>query len=297
MILSTTTIDVFEAFGYQEGIRILAEAGFDALDMNLTRCIYQEEFSEKNYALTCSILKETAEKNGIYFNQAHAPYPPYRFGDAAYNKKIKAALIRSIKIAGLLGARQIVVHPIVCPADVDQKQFNLAFYNSLIPYCRECGVKIALENMWGHAPEDYKRVVPSVCSYGRDLADYFDALDPKYFTVCLDIGHVGLVGQKAEDAILELGGSRLHALHVHDNDGICDEHTIPFQGTVNWNAVMKALTAIHYDGDFTYEIYGKFLKAYSKEPILMVKALELMVATGKTLIAKFKADTVKSPKA
>lgn len=286
MLLSTTTAVVFETFGYENSIRFLANLGFDALDLCMTDCIYQDDFSEEHYEQTCEKLKALAEENHIFFNQAHAPFPSYRFGDDAYNDKVKPALIRSIKAAGIVGAKQIVVHPTACPEDVDQMQFNLAFYRDLIPYCQEYHVKVALENMWRFDREQHK-IVPNVCSFGRELAYYFDALDPSYFTVCLDIGHSGLVGQTAEAAIFELGGKRLHALHVHDNDGISDLHTIPYQGKINWDGVMAALKCIAYDGDLTFEINGSFLKNYSKEPQLMVKALELMVSTGKTLVEKF----------
>lgn len=287
MILSTTTKDVFEAFGYEDGIQCLAEAGFDALDFNLTQAIYQDEFSEARYEQTCLALKKTAEDNHIYFNQAHAPYPSYRFDDEAYNEKIKPALVRAIKAAGLAGAKQIVVHPTFCPEGVDQKAFNLAFYNDLIPYCKEYHIKVALENMW-RFDKNQNKIVSNVCSFGKELADYYDSLDPAYFTVCLDVGHCGLVGQKAEAAVFELGGQRLHALHIHDNDNVTDLHTLPYQGKINWDAVMTALKCIEYDGDFTFEV-GPFLTAYRGNSRLMRKALELMVATGRNLIAKFDA--------
>ena len=289
MILSTTTDVVFETFGYKNGIQLLAKLGFDALDLNLINPIYKDEFSEENYEDTCFKLKQWAEESNIYFNQAHAPFPSYRFGDDDYNEKVKPALIRSIKAAGLVGAKQIIVHPTACPEGVDQKKFNLDFYNSLVPYCKESHIKVALENMWGFDNAQNK-IVPNVCSFGRELADYFDALDPECFTVCLDIGHSGLVGQKAEAAIFELGGQRLHALHVHDNDNVGDLHTIPYQGKINWDAVMMALKCIEYDGDLTYEVGGHFLCTYQNEPELMVKALELMVSTGRSLISKFDAD-------
>ena len=152
-------------------------------------------------------------------------------------------------------------------------------------YDVEYGVKIALENMWGHSQVDSAKIVPNVCSYGRDLADYYDALDPKYFTVCLDIGHCGLVGQSADNAIRELGHSRLHALHVHDTDHVLDLHTLPFQGKINWETVCKALAEIDYDGDFTYEVGGTYLAHYKNDKILMRKAFELMEVTGRKLIS------------
>ena len=286
MIISTTTYAIFSCFGYEKGIETAAKTGFDALDLSLCRCMDNEEFSEDNYSQTCKQLKETAEKNGIYFNQAHAPFPSIFFSEdeekAAFRHE---RLVRSIKAASAVGAKQIVVHPIACPKNVDQKKFNLDFYNNLMPLCKEYKIKIALENMWGSNAAG-TRCVANVCSYGRDLGAYFDELDSRYFSVCLDIGHPGLIGQTPESAIYELG-SRIHALHVHDNDDVEDMHTIPFQGVIDWDSVMKALADVGYSGDFTYEVGGKYLSAYIQYPELMETALEMLVKTAKILIEKF----------
>jgi len=289
MKLSTTTDRFFELFGYTEGIKELADIGFDALDMNFITCIYNEEFSDKNLEATCKMLSDTAKENGIYFNQAHAPFPSYKFPDDKekmdeYNAKVYPKLVNSIKAAGILGAEQIVVHPTSVPDKRIQKEFNLEFYNKLAPYCKEYNIKIALENMWGHSQVDHSKIIPNVCSYGRDLADYFDELDPRYFTVCLDIGHCGLVGQSADNAIRELG-HRLHALHVHDTDHVRDLHTLPYMGKIDWTAVCTALAEVDYDGDFTYEVGGVYLAPYKEDKVLMRKAFELMEVTGRKLIS------------
>ena len=288
MKLSTTTSVLFNTFGYEKGIEVAAEVGFDALDLNLIHPIYDEEFSEKNLEKTCKMLTDEAKKNGICFNQAHSPFPSYQFGENMdeYNAKVKPALIASIKAAGLVGAEQIIVHPIDCTTvDIDQKKFNIDFYNSLVPYCKEYNVKVALENMW--KGDGNGKIIPNVCSFGKDLAEYYDELDPKYFTVCLDLGHSGLVGDTAQDAIRVLGKERLYSLHVHDNDFIHDTHTIPYQGDMDWDAIMEALSEIGYEGDFTYEVGGKLLKPYTDKPELMKKMFELLADTGKYLIGKF----------
>lgn len=298
MEISTTTLRLFEAFGCKEGIKIAAEIGFDALDLSLTNSIYEDEFSNEKLEDTCKMLREEAERNGIYFNQAHAPFPSYILTDNKekmdeYNNKVRPKLINSIKAAGLAGAEQIIVHPIDCTnvEGVDQKKFNIDFYNSLIPYCKEYNIKIALENMWKFAKingELARVIVPNVCSFGKDLAEYYDALDSEYFTVCLDVGHCALVDEKPEDAIIELGHNRLHALHVHDNDGKADLHTFPYLGILDWDAIMGALKKIDYDGVLTFEVIGGPLSdAYANKPALMKKAHELLSETGKFLANKF----------
>jgi sugar phosphate isomerase/epimerase len=76
--------------------------------------------------------------------------------------------------------------------------------------------------------------------------------------VCLDVGHLHLA-QPATDAspdsgvgaAVELLGSRIAQLHLHDNHGSFshvtdskDEHLWPGEGTVNWAAVTSALVPL-----------------------------------------------------
>ena len=41
------------------------------------------------------------------------------------------------------------------------------------------------------------------------------------------------------DEFKEINGDKLIALHLHDNDGISDQHLLPFDGTVNWKNIME----------------------------------------------------------
>lgn len=257
MRISTQTDAAFRHFGIDEGMRIFKEAGFDAIDFSMFYMNARED-CELNHMSEDELVKnllDASKKYNLPFNQAHAPFPCYRFGDEQYNSFIYEKVSLAIRVAGKIGASQIIVHPIDCPDGVDQKQFNIDFYNSLKPLCEEFGIKIALENMFAR---DKRRnvMVANVCSYGEDLAEYYDALDPRYFTVCLDIGHCGLVGDDAPHAIRVLGHDRLTALHVHDNDYVEDYHMMPFTFDLDWEAIAKALHDINYSGDVTLEDDG-----------------------------------------
>ena len=282
MILSTQTHGLSRAFGDEKAIEMLAEAGYDALDYSM----FDNDILDKdNYREIALNLKKIADKNSIYFNQAHAPFPSVRYGDEEYNRDAFKRIIRSMEIAAILGAGIIIVHPFTCPSDVDQKSENIAFYNKLLPYCKEYNIKVALENMWGYDERrDY--IVANVCSTGVELAEYVDALDSEWFVACLDIGHSGLIGEEAADAIKILGKDRLKALHVHDNDYKSDCHTIPFLGQINWDSVTQALSSIGYDGDFTFEA-DSFLDGFDRE--FLPSAARYMHDVGRYLIKKIES--------
>ena len=81
--------------------------------------------------------------------------------------------------------------------------------------------------------------------------------DP-YLVACLDIGHAEMFshyGASAEEMIRALG-SRIGALHVHDNDKWHDTHAVPGTMDIDFDAVIRALVDIGYDGDMTLEADG-----------------------------------------
>ncbi len=71
----------------------------------------------------------------------------------------------------------------------------------------------------------------------------------------LDLGHANLYGLKPVQWIQRLAG-RLHHLHLHDNHGDQDRHLPPGTGTINWEAVIKALKAAGYDRTITLEVFS-----------------------------------------
>ncbi len=290
MILSTQTSNLDSRFGIDRSIRYFAEAGFDALDysmfdMTSDNCPLNTVDPEK----FGSELRKKAEDAGLFFNQAHAPFPCWRYNDEAYNTKMPERVKQSIRIAGVLGARSIVVHPIAyVKQGEEQKKINFEFYRTLEPVALEYGIKIAIENMWGY---DGRRnyIIPNVCSFGADLAEYYDGLNnPAAYTVCLDLGHCGLVGEEPDDAVRALGKDRLGALHVHDNNYRDDSHTLPydFGMRMNWDRITKALGEIGYAGDFTYEA-DNFLTRFDEDTL--PEALRFMERIGRKLIAKIEA--------
>jgi len=184
-----------------------------------------------------------------------------------------------MEASAILGAKIIIVHPITLAQPENQKAMNLELYNNLLPYCKKFNIKIALENMWGWDSEN-KKVTPAACSTGAEFREYLDMLDKNWFVACLDLGHGEMQGTDAGSSvemIHALGHERLKSLHIHDNDKIGDNHTLPFMGKINWDEIMRALKAINYDGEFTFEA-DTFLHGFPAELYFSASALMLDVA-------------------
>lgn len=87
--------------------------------------------------------------------------------------------------------------------------------------------------------------------------DFIRSLQSEDIGACLDVGHLNMVGGVPDETI-ELLGDRLFALHLHDNMGEKDQHTIPFLGNIKWETIVPALERINYKGEFTYETQIRF---------------------------------------
>jgi len=287
MILSTQSAYLSERFGEMKAIRILKWAGYDAIDFSMFSNLLKPDhpLSQGNYRDYAAQLRREADDAGIAFNQAHAPFPTYREGDAAYNDKTFADIVRSLEIAAILGVSIVIVHPVYLPDPQEKKALNLSIYHRLQPYCASLSLKVALENMFGH-DETGTRIVPNVCSTGESFNEYLDALDSRYFTACLDLGHCGLVGEDAAAMIRTLGGRRLLSLHVHDNNNRVDMHTAPFLGHMDWQAITTALAEIGYAGDLTLEA-DNFLMGFPDA--FLPQAARFMQEIGRHLIRMIEA--------
>jgi sugar phosphate isomerase/epimerase len=59
-----------------------------------------------------------------------------------------------------------------------------------------------------------------------------------------DFGHANTIG-KVNDFLVQV--NKAHHLHIHDNNGMSDEHLALGDGTIPWSAVGKAV-ATRYNG-------------------------------------------------
>ena len=274
MLISTMTMAFAEKYGYLEAVRRLSKLGFDCLDLTLTH--FREKADDPllsdDYKTIAEEIRKTADECGISFNQCHAPYyfaveMSRIYSDNAMYEKIIGTTLRAIEVAGIVGAKTVVIHPThFTNYNVSNRyetlSYNLNFYDKFAAAAKAAGVKIAVENMW-QSNIYTKAIVADVCSNPYELKEYVDALNEKYgggFTACLDIGHCALTGANPADAIKILG-DRLGALHVHDNDARADQHLMPGCGVIDFTEVIKALKEVGYKGEFTYEA-DKYIKQH-----------------------------------
>lgn len=292
MVLSGPMLAMRARFGDEEGIRRMARAGFDAVDYTFNEmvrpdCIWNSD-GYRDYAAR---LRRTAEENGVFFNQAHAPFLFDWNGmwqKPEFETVILPVMERAFCCAALLGVPQMVVHPIHHIRYHGNEKllwdWNMGYYRLLLPMAKKYGVKIALENMWQTDP---KRECgdSDVFSRPEEFRDFLDALDDPWAAACVDVGHAGLAGEDPAGLLCTLG-SRVKALHIHDNGHKRDDHTLPYLGKLDWDSITRALGRIHYQGDLTFEVTS-YLTPFEDD--MADKALKFQVEVGRHLIRKISA--------
>ena len=253
MITSTEINSAANIVGEEKAVELIAKAGFDAYDFSMfkmakydwkTKSLLDSDhpLSKPDYAKFAKRLRQVAEDNGIFCNQSHAPFP-------VYCAELRSYLKRAIECTAIAGGKICVIHP----DNFKGPEENAEMYFELLPFAKECGVKIATENMWDwNYTEDH--AAPSACSHHSDFLAHLNAVNDPFLVACLDIGHAEMRGldTTAKDMILTLG-DKLQALHIHDNDLKNDSHQIPFSMDIDFNVVVKTLKQINYSGDFTLE--------------------------------------------
>lgn len=286
VLLSTNTANVLRHYSEKEMVDMLCKAGFDAMDFSFFDEKWYSEELENDFF---SELRKYAEGEGLCFNQAHAPFHS-SYPNEEQTKNRFHDIVRAMGRAAILGAKTVVVHPVqhlkYADEGVPERLFemNMEFYTRLIPYCQEFGIQVAVENMWQYHP--WPKITHSTCSTPEEMNRYIDSLNSPWITGCLDVGHASLVGQAPEEFISVMG-ARLGALHVHDVSKTEDSHTLPHQGVIGWQKLMRSLKSIGYQGDLTFECDGFFAKL---PPKVYPQASALLAATGRNLIGMMESN-------
>ena len=261
MKTSTEIGSIYRQVGEEKAIELVAKAGFDAWDFSMSAYFTFDwnkgivldkacPFRSNEYLPFVRHLKQVGLDNGIHCNQSHAPFP-------SHVKEISDYFKRSIECTAEAGGNICVIHPDNHRTAAE----NAEMYNSLLPFAKEYGVKIATENMWAWDVEANKASF-AVCATAESFKEHLDLVNDDYLVACVDIGHAEMMGDmvSAPELIRALG-DKVQALHIHDNDRWHDSHQLPFTMNIDFASVAKALKDINYSGYLTLEC-----DAYIKSP-------------------------------
>ena len=254
MLISSTTNLFFSPYNdvspsLSEAVARCSKAGFEALDLNLSR----SSFFSGDWKRQLAEALKTAQKFGLSFLYAHVPYSYPADNDEQGWQFFNRSVFQAIEACAFAGVKYAAIHPhcfAVPNFDLQAaKAHSIEHLSPFIDKADNLGVCLAIENMRGpRAGEAMHRY----CSTAEELADLVDYFGGRA-GACWDTGHANIAGLDQGAALKKLG-SRLKMLHVNDNYGVDDEHIAPFTGTADWSVVMSALKDIKFEGSLNYEV-------------------------------------------
>ena len=102
--------------------------------------------------------------------------------------------------------------------------------------------------------------------------------------ICYDIGHSSLHDR------LE-GFDRVQAIHLNDNHGDADEHSLPFEGSIDWPRFIDQIVTEGYTGSMVIEVNTTELDHVKRA----VERLEDMIEEARSSIEEFRNKYTLSP--
>lgn len=226
---------IHDYFGYDmpmaERYKLIRNAGFHSVMLGWAGFPDNpDETKQKN--------PELARKNGLHIENMHTPFiGANEFwldkldGEEYLNKQLSC--IEDCKRheipAMVLHINQGLTPPLIT-------SFGLKRLERLVSMAEKYDIYLAFENM--RNTEHLRYIWSNIKS------------DQVKF--CYDSGHQNCKTPN-EDLLTEYG-DRLIAIHLHDNNGMNDQHILPFDGTINWFDTMQKLRSSNYEGAISLEV-------------------------------------------
>lgn len=265
LIYSTTTRTVGEKNNidnFKLGVKRLEDSKFNYANLNFSEI--QELLDKDNYEDIFENLIKFLKDSSIIFNIAHAPIH-YPFFFNTYYKRddidiLKHRILKALDISREVGVKRIVIHVGTYldenyDYDIEKSiEHNIKYLEPFVKKAAESNILIAIENgtqMQKDAPA-FKNTSPYIDELLKIVEYYNKKYEKEVLGICFDFGHANVGNLDIYNEIKKID-SKLKVTHIHDNYGT-DSHNQPFNGTINWDDVRKALTDINYDGELTSEV-------------------------------------------
>jgi sugar phosphate isomerase/epimerase len=178
--------------------------------------------------------------------QLHAPISDVNIGSLNPRAWDLAVSVQEATLAAAarLGIERVTLHP------GNHSPFSRGHYAQLHERTRDAlrrldkvasdlGLQLCLENMalgWAFETDSMEKLLD--LTRGTEIV------------YCLDIGHAHVSKRLRE---FYPHAARFTNVHIHDNQGVVDDHLTLDQGTVPWREAVKALVSGGYRGTFVIE--------------------------------------------
>jgi sugar phosphate isomerase/epimerase len=209
-----------------EGVEIFCESAH--FDYRLPQAIRDLQGTLAEYHLELHSLHSPTEREASAGRDSGIPIS---ISDTERIRRVDAMdeVKRAIEVAERLPFRYLVQHIGHGRQAHDPRKLDAAFSSleHLTIFAKERGVTIALENTPGElgAPETLAQFIKD--THLHDLK------------LCFDFGHAHMEADVATS--FEAMRERVVTMHIHDNHGDKDEHLLPWDGTIDWDAALATV--------------------------------------------------------
>lgn len=234
----------------KDGLKIIKEAGFEAVELNYTEDI-EKKGREYVESLKSTVLDAGLEIASLLTGQFWQY--PLTSDNPEKRRKGEELLIKSIEVCEVLGTDALLVVPGVVGtlwSNEERVRYDIAYkraqesISKAIPLAESKNIYICVENVWN------KFLLSPL-----EMKNFVEELGSEYVAVYFDVGNILIMGYP-EDWIRILG-RKIKRIHLKDFKssvgnigGFCDL----LEGDVNWQEVIKALKEVGYDSYLTAEI-------------------------------------------
>lgn len=225
---------IYAFFGYplplEERLIMIKNAGFDSVML-----WWGNEFEETEGKRTRH--PDIARRHGLNVENVHAPY---QYADDLWDDGLggdgfEKIIAESIRDCAECGVKTLVMHLENGLIRSKPSAAGLKRMERLLTAAEREDVTLALENVHDQKYLDW----------------VFSCFHSDHLGFCYDCGHEFATTGKL--TLLEKYGSILKALHLHDNNGIKDQHRIPWEGRIDWLRVTSLLSSSGYTGPVSLE--------------------------------------------
>lgn len=223
---------IFAWFSYplpiKERLQRIKQAGFNATSLWWG----DEDGAEKHRQ------PELARRIGLAVDNVHAPYGNTNalWEDGIEGEAYLQTLLSCIGDCSLHGMPTAVVHITRLSIRPEVTRIGMDRVKRLVEFAEQKQVNLAIENL---------NSIPHLDSIYAELSS-------ERLGFCYDSGHEHFIHPNAD--CLSRYRNKLFAVHLHDNCGDNDAHLLPYDGTIEWDAVRAKLKACREIPYLTLEV-------------------------------------------
>lgn len=237
-------ITIYDWFGYeistQERYRLIKQVGFDGVLM-----WWSEGFGRNDYRSGPRIAREA----GLFIENIHTPF---QVKENLWLDNLNGEYAADCYLQCVADCAEFEIPTMVVHLPDEDSTYNtliLDIIKRIAEKAERFGINVALENLWNFTT----------------LAYILEQVDSQRIGFCYDCAHHYRYCPSVD--LLSTYGSRLMALHLHDNCGDAN-HRLPFDGTIDWSMAMKKIAETGYSGPTAIEAMNWGYENLSAEKFL-----------------------------